>query len=98
MPAPGSRIGAVAKSLDSCAGQNAFKPSAQTCHCFTFAFPMRFEHSQNVVCFNLVDRHLTDDGISVIHKRLSPLVTMNLTPQTLEPVGHVAFRTFLEGG
>src|SRR6516164_6286350 len=61
-------------------------------------FPDRLEHGQHVIGFNLVDRHLTNDGISVVHKRLSPLVTVNLASQALEPISHITFRHFLERG
>src|SRR5262252_1481127 len=98
MPAPGGGIGAVAMPLDSGTCENAFKPSAQPRRGFTPSLPDRPEHGQHVVGFNLVDRHFADDGISVVHKRLSPLMTVNLASQTLEPIGHIAFRHLLKGG
>src|SRR6516225_4046772 len=98
MPAPGRGVGAAAKALDGRAGENAFNTSAEPCRSFALVLPDRLEHGQHVIGFNLVDWYFTDDRISVAHKRLSPLVTVNLASQTLEPVGHIAFRHFLESG
>src|SRR6516225_5474434 len=98
MPAPGSRIGTAAVPLDGGAGENAFNTSAQPRGSFALALPDRFEHGQHVVGCNHVDPHSADDRIGVIPKGLPPLMTMNLAPQTLEPIGHIAFRHFLEGG
>src|SRR6516164_7944032 len=95
MPAPGRRVGAAAKPLDCRAREDTFNASTQTRRGFALALPDRLEHSQHVIGFNLVDRHLTNDGISVVHKRLSPLATAS---HTLEPIGHVTFRHFPESG
>jgi hypothetical protein len=57
----------------------------------------RPEHSQHIAGFDLVDRHFADDGISVVYKRLPPLVTVNLASQALEPIGHIGFGYLLEG-
>src|SRR5262249_54226758 len=98
MSAPGRGVGAAAKALDGRASENAFNTSAEPRRGFTLALPDRLEHGQHVIGFNLVDWHFTDDRISVVHKRLSPLVTMNLAAQTLEPIGHIGLCHFLEGG
>src|SRR6516164_1046198 len=97
MPAPRSGVGAAAKIFDGRTSENAFNASAQPCRGLALGFPDRLEHGQHVVSFNLVDRYFTDDGIGVVHKRLSPLMTVNLASQTLEPIGHVGFGDFFKG-
>src|SRR6516165_2518968 len=98
MPAPGCAVGAAAVPLDGRTSENALDASAEPRRRLTLALPDRLEHCQHVIGFNLIDRHFTDDGISVVHKRLPPLITVSLTSETLESIGHIAFRHFLKGG
>jgi len=96
--APGSGVSAAAKPLDCRVREDAFNASAQARRGFALALPDRLEHGEHIIGFNRIDRHFADDRIGVIQKALPPIVTVSLASQTLEPIGHIVFRHFLEGG